>query len=186
MTPRVRFKSRQIQFNIFGRNTSTSDITSSRIKSEKVILNCILWKVTFRLLIYSLSQTPFLSSKQVRNARPTARGLGGAGILYNKPRSSLSLSLCVDFNHEPEEVRVFVREFGVVDRLEDPFVRFITGGSSSSNSGKIHLYQIQSFLSPPKNHEPQQRSIAGHRNRDQTTSSVVVTAIDGGGIEKPP
>ncbi|KAJ9548181.1 LOW QUALITY PROTEIN: hypothetical protein OSB04_020724 [Centaurea solstitialis] len=31
-----------------------------------------------------------------------------------------------------------------------------------------------------------QISIAENRNRDQTTSSVMVTAIDGGGIEKPP
>ncbi|KAJ9556629.1 hypothetical protein OSB04_011243 [Centaurea solstitialis] len=45
---------------------------------------------------------------------------------------SLSLSLCVDFNHEPKEVRLFVRELGVIDRLEDPFVGFITGGSISS------------------------------------------------------
>ncbi|KAJ9560202.1 hypothetical protein OSB04_005362 [Centaurea solstitialis] len=53
-----------------------------------------------------------------------------------KPRISLSLPRN---RRQQSSRRKFgfcsgVREFGVVDRLEDPFVRFITGGSSSSNS----------------------------------------------------
>ncbi|KAJ9556579.1 hypothetical protein OSB04_011193 [Centaurea solstitialis] len=53
-----------------------------------------------------------------------------------KPKTSLSPS-CVDLNQRPNQFgfRSRVRSF---DRLEGPFVRFITTGSKSSNSGFYH------------------------------------------------